>query len=340
MIELFRPPPTETSAPRPPVVWMFAGQGAQFFGMGAALMTGHPVFRAWMERLDAELEPFLDRAILSVLYDESARLGDPFDRLSDSHPALFMVQVAMAQTLIAEGVPPPDLILGVSLGEFVGSVVAGAQAPETALRDLLAQAALFEAQTDPGAMLMILDDVARFRDDPIFAGRAELAGTSFARCFVVAGPPRGIAEIAAHLAARDVACQLLPVRFAFHSSAIDPVEAAYRRRPRKLAWTAGRIPVIGATDGTAQPFDPATRDWWRVAREPIRLDETLRALDTAHPGAVYVDLGPAGNLATACRHALPGLGPDRAFGIMGPYGSDLANLDMARRRLAGVGAST
>ena len=46
--DLIRPP---IAPDKPdPVIWMFAGQGAQYFQMGRDLYQGHPVKRDWMER--------------------------------------------------------------------------------------------------------------------------------------------------------------------------------------------------------------------------------------------------------------------------------------------------
>src|SRR5439155_24749662 len=42
---------------RPKVVYVFAGQGPQFWGMGRQLMEKEPVFRAKMQECDALLRP-------------------------------------------------------------------------------------------------------------------------------------------------------------------------------------------------------------------------------------------------------------------------------------------
>ena len=326
--------PWPTDLAPDPVIWMFAGQGAQYFQMGRGLYDAHPVFRASMLRMEDVLKPYLDHPITDVLYDDFAHVGDTFDQLTDTHPALFMVQVALAETLIAEGLPKPDLLLGVSLGEYVAAAVSGAISPEEVLPALLRQAWTIQSNADPGAMLMVLDDLAQFEADPIYrCGSSELAGVVFDRCFVITGPTNGIDDIADDLRARDISHHRLPVRYAFHGSGIEAIETSFRAALRAFSWGAAQIPVIGASDGTGRPFDPVGRDWWKVVRGPIRLHETLLALNAQYPKATYIDCGPAGNLRTAC---LYGLGDDlraRSFAVMTPFGADTQNLSALKNHL-------
>jgi len=314
---------------------MFAGQGAQYFKMGEALYREHGAFRASMDRLDQAAAPYVDRSIVETLYGPEARISDPFDQLTLSHPALFMVQVSMAEALRADGMPEPDLLLGLSLGEFVAAAVGGAAPAATMLVELIKQARLFENLADPGAMLMVLDDVAKFETDPIYGGRAELAGVNFDRCFILSGTDAEIRALSRDLDARDVANQILPIGHAFHSSAIDPMEPAYREATANRDWQPSRIPVVGCSlqeEGTLP-------DWWRVVRAPIRFDQAFRRIDQAHPAARYVDLGPAGSMKTNCQYctADPSI-RERSFAIMTPYANDLQNLDKLRAALGSPAA--
>ena len=53
---------------------------------------------------------------------------EDFDNLLHTHPALFMVQYSLAQTLLRRGMKP-DVVLGYSLGEWVALAVSGALPP-------------------------------------------------------------------------------------------------------------------------------------------------------------------------------------------------------------------
>src|SRR5688572_3233408 len=97
---------------RAPVVWMFSGQGAQYFGMGRALYDGNPTFRLWMDRLDGVAADYVGQSIVEILYGEGHAKSQPFEHILHTHPALFMIQYATAETLRAEGFPAPDHLLG------------------------------------------------------------------------------------------------------------------------------------------------------------------------------------------------------------------------------------
>ena len=324
-----------------PVVWMFPGQGAQYFRMGQALYERNGPFRHWMDRLDGVAADYVGQSIVHILYDADRSGSQPFDHILHTHPALFMVQYAMARELLADGFPAPDYLLGASLGEFVAAAVAGAADVETMLFDVIKQARLFEAQCGGGAMLAVINDPDTFHTDPVFSGRCELAAVNFDQCFVVAGWRAHILEVAAHLARHDVAHQLLPVPVAFHSSLVDPVEDTFIRSFSGRVGHAPHIPVIScaaASDrsGGAGDRTGIAAEWWRIIRQPIAFRQTLGGFARAHPRAVYLDVGPAGNMATFARYNLPKPGHDRIMSILTPFNHAGESIGLARDRLAAL----
>jgi len=70
-------------------VWMFPGQGAQYYQMGRDLFTHEPVFREFMERADDLAKPLINQSLIDVVYQERSNRFDPFHRLLHTHPCLF-----------------------------------------------------------------------------------------------------------------------------------------------------------------------------------------------------------------------------------------------------------
>src|SRR5690349_3091584 len=102
-------------------VWMFSGQGSQYFRMGRDLYDTDPAFREAMSQCDRHLKVLMGESILDVIYHGSeSRASVEFDNILHTHPALFCVQYSLAQTLLRRNLKP-DLLLGYSLGEFVGA---------------------------------------------------------------------------------------------------------------------------------------------------------------------------------------------------------------------------
>lgn len=306
-----------------PIVWMFSGQGAQYFQMGRVLYESHPVFRRRLLALDAVAAPFVGESVVEVIYDPARRVGQPFDDMLLSHPALFMVQLAMAETLRAEGLPLPDMLLGASLGEFVAAAVAGVFEPEVLLRDLVQHARLFEAHCTGGGMLVVLD--AFVQGHPVFAPGIELAGISFERCFAVSGPRAALTAAISRLQAIDVPHQLLPVGVGFHSSQVDVVANHFKRMIAGRSPGRPNVPIVScamASPGQPMPEAYAPEYWWQVVRRPIDFRGALLGLHGRYPQARYIDLGPSGTQANFARYNLPPSEHERVFSIMSPFGDE------------------
>lgn len=325
-----------------PVVWMFPGQGVQYFQMGRALYDGNATFRSWMDRLDAVASDYVGQSVVDVMHDSTRTKGEAFDQILYTHPALFMVQYAMAHTLRAEGFAAPDYLLGASLGELIAAAVAEVATPETMLFDLIKQARLFEAHCD-GAMLLVLDEVATFHTNPVFAEDCELAGVNFDRCFVVSGSGATINRVAMQLKQQDVVHQRLPVPVAFHASHVDHLRDLFLRTFAGMAPAPARIPVISCAptpEGEPRTDRFSAAYWWHVIRQPIAFQQTVAAFDRDHPHAVYVDLGPSGNMATFAKYNFPATTHDRIVPVMTPFGRDLEAVETARGKLAALQAGT
>jgi acyl transferase domain-containing protein len=320
-----------------PVVWMFPGQGVQYFQMGRALYDGNATFRGWMDRLDSVAASYAGQSIVEVPYKGAQGKSQVFDHLLHTHPALFMVQFALAKTLLTEGFPAPQALLGASLGEFVAAAVGGVAEPEAMLFDIIKQARLFEAHCGGGAMLLVLDDADTFRTSPVYAGRCELAGVNFDGCFVVSGADRAIADIAVALKQKDIVHQLLPVPVAFHSSHVDTMRELYERTFAGRGGGSTSIPVVSCAPPTSsERFSPAY--WWHVIRQPIEFQRTILDFERDHPRTIYLDLGPSGNMATFTKYNLPQAAHERIVPVMTPFGRDLEAIDSARGKLAALRA--
>ncbi len=100
-----------------PVIWMFSGQGSQYFNMGRDLYESDSVFRDWMNRCNAVVRRFRQVSLLDAIYRPADRsLPTEFINLRETHPALFSIQYSLAKTLLNRGMKP-DLMLGYSLAK-------------------------------------------------------------------------------------------------------------------------------------------------------------------------------------------------------------------------------
>jgi bacillaene synthase trans-acting acyltransferase len=303
-------------------VFMFSGQGSQYFQMGRELFDDNDTFREWMIRLDGIAQEVSGRSVIETLYSDARGKGEIFDRTLLTHPAIFMVEISLAQSLIHASVRP-DIVLGVSLGSFAAAAVAGFISVEDALTAVTRQAIALEECCEPGGMIAVLADPALFAED-FLGGHSELAAVNFSSHFVVSARRAELAEIEGALMRRNIGYQRLPVSVPFHSQWMEGAKARFESFMRSMRLKRGRLP-LACCDQAAILFDLSDDYFWNVVRRRIRFRETIERLE--REGARrYIDLGPSGTLATFLKYVAPATTRSTAHAILTPYGFDRKNL--------------
>ena len=100
---------------KPRVVFMFSGQGSQYYQMGRAFFDANAAFRNTMLQLNDVAAPLLGRSIIDILYDDGRRKDELFDRIEHTSAAIFIVEYALARALLNDGLKP-DCLLAASMG--------------------------------------------------------------------------------------------------------------------------------------------------------------------------------------------------------------------------------
>ncbi|GFE86028.1 acyltransferase domain-containing protein [Steroidobacter agaridevorans] len=297
-------------------VFMFSGQGSHYFRMGQDLFEHDPVFRQWMLRLDDLASSLCGERVVDAIY--SPRDRETFDRTLQTHPAIFMVEYSLAQSLIQAGLRP-DITLGASLGSFAAATLAGFMRVEDALAAVVQQAAAFEACCDRGGMIAVLADQTLYAQ-PYLREQSELAAINFSSHMVVSAPQAHLAPIERSLGEGEVVYQRLPVSYAFHSQWIDEARAPFESFMSSIRGTPGTLPLASCREATLLTELP-NDFFWRVVREPIRFKDTIASLEQrgAHR---YIDVGPAGTLATFTKYCLSSDSQSTAHAIMSPFGNE------------------
>lgn len=316
--------------PDPTIVFMFSGQGSHYLQMGRAMYDTQPTFRRWMDRMDGIVREASGHSVIARLYDQQRSRGDVFDRTLVSHPAIFMLEYAMSQTLIDIDVVP-DMVLSTSVGTFGAAVLAGCIDFESALIATVENAKALEASCEEGAMLAILAPPSLFEQTALRQS-CELAAINFDSHFVVATTVARLADVEGLLRERNTAFQRLPVSFAFHSKWIDAAKPRFQAYAQSLVFKPAILPLVCCAE--AQTLSVLPNEYlWTVIRKPIRFRETIQSLEREGPH-IYVDVGPAGTLATFTKYVLPRADHSRIHTILSPFGKDAENLAAVAARLA------
>jgi acyl transferase domain-containing protein len=303
-------------------VFVFSGQGSQYFAMGQSLYDGRPAFRRSMDRMDALVQGLTGRSIVKALYYEGRRKSDVFDDIGLTHPALFSVQWALARTLIEANLAP-DLTLGSSLGSFVAAAVSGCLSVEDAVTTVVHQASIVERCCVPGVMIAIFASPLAL-DSEGLGDICVIVSRNSSTHFVVAARQSSAAAIETALRKKELTFQRLSVAFAFHSRWIDEARLPFEKCLRQLVFRSASVPFVSCVEPEILRVLPDNY-FWQVTREPIRFTDAIDYLE-ARGQYRYIDLGPTGSAATLLKYGLPPTSRSKAAMIFSPFGRDMENL--------------
>lgn len=302
-----------------PVVLCFSGQGSQRAGAGAALYAEGGVFAAELDAAVAAFDGLLDDvlgadgpSLLDVVLDRG-RAGGLIDSTEVTQPALFVLEIATARTLEAQGVAPAAVV-GHSIGAFAAAVVAGHLDLGAAARLVAARGRLMR-DTPAGAMTAVVGPADAVADAlGSLPAEVEVAARNAPGAVTLSGPVERVAEAEAALAdVGDVMVHRLAVGHAFHSAAMAPVADELRRLVEQTPRGVGRIPFASDVDGhVVAPGESLPADHWsRQVRQTVRFEDAVRAVSDGER-RLFVEVGPGGVLVRLARRVL---GEGRAPGV-------------------------
>jgi bacillaene synthase trans-acting acyltransferase len=305
------------------VIWMFSGQGSQYFDMGRDLFDADSLFREAMQACDAHCRRLLGYSILEIVYPQQ-KTSEPrvFDHLPHTHPALFCIQYSLAQALLQRGLKP-DMVLGYSLGELVALTVAGAVRFTEALELVVDQAEMLARSAPPGGMLAVMAGPEIFGSSMAFEGLS-VAAYNFRKHFVLSGGRTEIERVQRHFQRLEVTVQRLPVNLGFHSPCMDVVEGPLRTMASRVRVRRPAFPVVSLAYGEILE-DVPDAFLWKVVRQPVRFEETISRIE-CNGEFQFVDVGPAGTLATFLKYVLTREQHSHIFPILTPFRQSEENL--------------
>ena len=317
-------PPTKCT------VFMYSGQGSQYYAMGKELYAADAAFRGAMDNCNTLYSGITGRDMIAELFDDTRKWLDMTDVVL-SHPALYSIGYSLTVAMEAAGVKP-DCVLGYSLGEYVASAVAGVLTHEAAMHAVVMQALLLERKAPAGAMLSIISPRIHFEKNPEIYRDSFVASENFDKNFVVSGNANALDEVKSRLDAIGVPCVKLPVEYALHSPEISGIENDFREKMTDLSMSEPRLPVYSsATGGQLHCF--SVDHYWDAIRKPVDFSRTIETISATQRNCRFVDLGPAGTLSSFIKH---GFG-DRAehMATMNRFGRNAVTIRDAIGRLSG-----
>ena len=297
-------------AQRRKLVFIFPGQGGQWFGMGRRLIAEEAVFREVIERCDLAMRPYGDWSLLAELEATDAAQSR-LNEIDFVQPALFAVQVGLAALWRSWGIEP-EAVVGHSLGEVAAAHVAGVLSLDDAVRVICHRSRLFKRIAGQGAMMAVelsLEDARRLVED--CKDRVSVAVGNGPAATVLSGDPVALAGIADRLQRADVYCRMVDVDFASHSPQIEPLMADLVEALNGLEARNESLPIYSTVTGQIRnglEFDALY--WARNMREPVLFSTAVQALDEDGYD-VFLEISPHPVLLSALQQSFQHSGKDR-----------------------------
>eukprot|EP00931_Biecheleriopsis_adriatica_P089661 TRINITY_DN6374_c0_g2_i1.p1 TRINITY_DN6374_c0_g2~~TRINITY_DN6374_c0_g2_i1.p1 ORF type:complete len:2763 (+),score=637.33 TRINITY_DN6374_c0_g2_i1:1190-8290(+) len=297
----------EDAKKRPPVAFVFPGQGSQYWSMARGLYNQVALFQKTADEccellaspklLGKDLRPLLFREEV----DEEVGKQE-FEKPSVLQPALFVVEYALSQVLLALEVKP-IACAGHSLGEYAAAVLGGFLTLESAVQIVSARAKSTETLAEVGAMLSVVDWTSD-ELEAVSEGKHQglwLAAVNSPQHSVISGEVAAIESLETELKAAGKKCGRLHVKRAFHSGLIAKAadtlhDLGVPEEMHGITTTPVASNLTGQWLNAAQLKDG--RYWTKHMRGTVLWRENAERLISQWRPAVVLEVGPGNVLST------------------------------------------
>ena len=281
------------------VAFVFAGQGAQYPGMGRELYEHSAAARAVFDRAEA-IRP----GTLEMCFHGSA---EALAQTVNTQPCLFVMDTACAEAAVEAGVEP-SFCAGFSLGEVAAAGFAGVMDFDQAFRFVVRRGERMQACAErvSGAMGAVLrlspgavKEICREFPDAAYPVNYNCPGQT-----VVACRAEIYDQLAARVSAEKGRMLRLNVSGAFHTPWMGEASRDLAEYLSSQRLGAARIPLFA--NATAQPYGAdGAQLLSRQVSNPVRWQESVENM--AGAGAeIFVELGAGKTLSGLIRKTIPG----------------------------------
>jgi acyl transferase domain-containing protein len=206
------------------VVFVFPGQGSQWFGMGRELWEREPVFRESLARSEVAMRPFVDWSLTEQLHADEQSPSYRLPEIDCIQPTLLAIEIGLAELWRSWGIEA-DAVIGHSMGEIAAAFVAGALTLDDAMRIVCCRSKLLRSTAGRGAMAVLELSIPETEAELVgLEGQLSIAVSNGPRSTVISGDPAAIEQVIESLEDRGVFCRPVRVDVASHSPQMDALK--------------------------------------------------------------------------------------------------------------------
>jgi acyl transferase domain-containing protein/acyl carrier protein len=286
----------------PSVIFVFSGQGAQWWAMGRQLYAREEIFRTTIDRCEAALHACGGWSLKQELFaaEADSRVMDT----SIAQPLICAIQIALAAQWAHWGIRP-GAIIGHSVGEVAAAYCAGVFTLEEAMAIIYHRGQSMARVTGEGGMLAASLSFRQAQELAAPYGESLCIGAINApQSVTFSGERSALSQLAARLTEQGIWNRDVAVNYAFHSRQMDPVRAPLLEALRTIAPQTARVPLYSTVTGERVEGRELTADyWWRNVREAVSFGPALSAMAREKSG-LYLEIAAHPVLSTSIRQNL------------------------------------
>ncbi|CAM1669650.1 MULTISPECIES: ACP S-malonyltransferase [Streptococcus] len=269
--------------------FLFAGQGAQYLGMGRDLYDQYPI-----------IKETIDQASQVLGYDLRHLIDTEEEKLNQTRytqPAILATSVAIYRLLQKKGYQP-DMVAGLSLGEYSALVASGALDFEDAVA-LVAQRGAYMEEAAPagsGKMVAVLNTPVEVIEEACRKA-SELGVVTPANyntpAQIVIGGEVVAVDRAVELLQEAGAKRLIPLKVSgpFHTALLEPASQKLAETLAKVNFSDFTCPLVGNTEAAVMQKEDIAQLLTRQVKEPVRFYESIAVMQEA--GVTnFIEIGP------------------------------------------------
>ncbi len=304
------------------MVWMFSGQGNQYFHMGLSLFNHNQIFRETIILGDTILQEEKGWSVIQVLYDHSKQKTDPFNEKKWTYPIVVLIEVAIAKMLLSEGYRP-HYILSVHHGEISSSIITNVINLKTGLLIACEQASTYDYYCENKHIMKLISpcdikteqkELIEFKESQPFINDQSL--TQLLKTLI---------ELYNLFKSQEIICQLVPLHYVIHSTSHNKTTIQDERETIHLNYVESSPSVNHYQEMIINKIK-------NHLKVPMKITEAITYIESIGHWN-YVDCSPTGKLAHMIKYNLNTISKSEYFPLLTVHGNELNNLETLKTHM-------